>query len=596
MIISLRHAVGVLMMLVLAPVAAVGQANLPLSQFADTPSTSLRGIIPDASGEGALLFGTNTKLKGTTVWKDDSDNDILAIGIGDLPNSSRMDLQGKTLFIENGRINGPELNMSVCEIQGYACVAATQAVSLNAVSDVRYGLKLFGDSITAGKGATVPETKGYAALLAASFPPSLTANYGVEGYSNADVQREMFDNLAPTEQGNPVVTLLVGANDVNSVGENATYRALYQRMLLASVARAALPDTWTIPGSSSQVVETGTWADDTLYANLTGNKSSTNGSLLAVNIVAPKGIIYVFYGAYASSGGTFRVLIDGVPAADQVTGNTTLTSQPAVAWLTIDGVTQGVQLARYIVPANDSFTVHVEVMSATNVGNPVTIYGFGVPGGNSKSRGISAPRVFVGGAIRQPDDVNSANTFILNAQNRAAATTLQDDGLNVNFVDIRAYLNPSIDMANVALQGCPAVYPTPTYYGHPNDCGYRHIAEAFEDAINPNRTTSLAPRSMFGSSAVPTTSGCGSGYAFSSNSSNLAGNITFGTGTGTPSFCNITFADANPNTTYCVLTPANSTAAGSSAYISGRSASAINISTASGNIDGASFNYSCVGG
>lgn len=539
---------------------------------------------------GRPIFGTSI-----TLQKSDGTN-LIALQQSSTPGAVSLDLKSQLLLIENGSVNAGTINMTACQQAGVECVIQNQPVSLNAVSDVRYGLKLFGDSITAGKGATVPATKGWAALLAQSFPPSLTTNYGVEGYSNADIQKQVWTNVAPTDEGNPIVAILPGANDVDSVGGNATYRALYQRMLLASIARAALPDTWTIAGNAAGVVETGTWADDTLFAGLTGNKSSTNGSLLAVNIVAPKGVLYVFYGAYASSGGTFRLLIDGVAAADQITGNTTLTSQPAVAWLTSDSVTQGVQLARYIVPANDSFTVHVEIMSATNVANPVTIYGFGVPGGASKSRGISAPRVFVGGAIRQPDDTNGANTAILNAQNRAAATTLQNDGLNVNFVDVRSYLNPSIDMANVALQGCPAVYPTPTYDGHPNDCGHRHIAQAFEDAINPNRTASLAPRSMFGSSAVPTTAGCGSGYAFSSNSTNLAGNITFGTGTGTPSFCNITFADSNPNTTYCVLTPANSTAAGSSAYISGRSANAINISTASGNIDGASFNYSCVGG
>lgn len=365
----------------------------------------------------------------------------------------------------------------------YAQPAANDIANLNPVSSVSFGLKAFGDSISAGKGSTSPATLGWVARLAAEYGVT-ESNLAVEGYTNVDMQTRVFNYLTPADINNPVVTMMIGANDVDYVG-NSYYNTAYKTHLFASAAFAALPSVDQITATDVNTVTAGSWSNDATFSSITGKKSTTNGSTYTVNFWSASGVVYLFYGSYYSSGGNFSVTLNSTPAADQITSQTAMTSQlqrAALAnpYLTSIAVTQGVAMARYIVPANTMVTLQVTVTSATGAGNPVTIYGVGMP--QKRQRGLYAPRVFLAGAIRQPNDTNATATAQLDAANKAVATTLQGDGLGVNFVDIRQYLNSSTDMANVAAQNCPAV--ATGYYGHPNDCGHDHLKQAFQDAVN----------------------------------------------------------------------------------------------------------------
>lgn len=361
--------------------------------------------------------------------------------------------------------------------------AANDIANLNPVSSVSFGLKAFGDSISAGKGSTSPATLGWVARLAAEYGVT-ESNLAVEGYTNVDMQTRVFNYLTPADTNNPVVTMMIGANDVDYVG-NSYYNTAYKTHLFASAAFAALPNVDQITATDVNTVTAGSWSNDATFSSITGKKSTTNGSTYTVNFWSASGVVYLFYGSYYSSGGNFSVTLNSTPAADQITYQTVMTSQLQKAnlanpYLTSIAVTQGVAMARYIVPKDTMMTMQITVTSATGAGNPVTIYGVGMP--QKRQRGLYAPRVFLAGAIRQPDDTNAVATAYLDAANKSVAQTLQGDGLNVNFVDIRQYLNAGVDMSNVAEQNCPAV--DTGYYGHPNDCGYKHLAQAFQDAIN----------------------------------------------------------------------------------------------------------------
>lgn len=365
----------------------------------------------------------------------------------------------------------------------YAQPAANDIANLNPVSSVSFGLKAFGDSISAGKGSTSPATLGWVARIGADYGITPT-NYAVEGHTNVDMQARVFNSLTPTDSNNPVVTMMIGANDVSYIG-NSYYRKAYETGLLATAAFASIQPTDRIDATSTLTVTEGTWTNDATFSSITGKKSTTNGSTYTVNFWSGSGVVYLFYGSYYSSGGTFGVTINSTPNADQISWQSAMTSQlqkTNLSWpyLTSTGVTQGVAMARYLVPANQMLTMQITVTSATGAGNPVTIYGIGMP--QKRQRGLTAPRVFLAGAIRQPGDDNATATAILDAANKSVVQTLQADGLAVNFVDIRQYLNASNDMSATADQNCPAV--ASGYYGHPNDCGHKHIAQAFEDSIN----------------------------------------------------------------------------------------------------------------
>jgi hypothetical protein len=96
------------------------------------------------------------------------------------------------------------------------------------------------------------------------------------------------------------------------------------------------------------------------------------------------------------------------------------------------------------------------------------------------------------------------------------------------------------------------------------------------------------------SSGVPAASTCGTTPAVTANSSNAAGQFT--TGTGTPTACTITFANAYPTAAFCTISPANAAASGAGVlpYVSATSASAFTITMAVGT-SSAAFNYVCGG-
>jgi hypothetical protein len=114
----------------------------------------------------------------------------------------------------------------------------------------------------------------------------------------------------------------------------------------------------------------------------------------------------------------------------------------------------------------------------------------------------------------------------------------------------------------------------------------------FYSGGNVTAMTNLIGRNIISGSAVPTLSSCGTSPAVNANSTNIGGNFT--TGTGSPTSCTLTFANAYPTAAACVPFPANAAALGVTASISPPAAGAFTVTFSSG-VSSASYNYVCLG-
>ena len=113
----------------------------------------------------------------------------------------------------------------------------------------------------------------------------------------------------------------------------------------------------------------------------------------------------------------------------------------------------------------------------------------------------------------------------------------------------------------------------------------------FNSAVTFNADITAALHYL-NSSGVPVASTCGTSPIIGANSNNFSGAFT--TGTGAPTACTITFANAYPAASSCAVSPANEAAAGSFIYISAQSASAFTVSFLSA-ADSMKYQYVCGG-
>ncbi|WP_198008781.1 hypothetical protein [Methylocystis rosea] len=116
--------------------------------------------------------------------------------------------------------------------------------------------------------------------------------------------------------------------------------------------------------------------------------------------------------------------------------------------------------------------------------------------------------------------------------------------------------------------------------------------QSFYAAGNVTSLTNLIGRNIISASAVPVPSSCGTTPAVDANSTNVSGNFT--TGTGSPTACTLTFANAYPTAAACTVTAANAAAVGTTVRVSPPAAASFTITLGAGT-SSASFNYVCLG-
>lgn len=326
------------------------------------------------------------------------------------------------------------------------------------------GFTAFGDSLSAGTGATNAYLYGFVYLVSKAIGgPFLT--YANPGDQAADLSyRWLFPNCNPQGGGtDPLYQVEIGTNDVTQYNSNANQQTIFKRIMLANYSWPAIPKASKVFGQAMTL--SGFVADNNIQSGL-GVTSTTSGNTATATISTnASSNIYVYYLIRDGDTGTFTVKIDGTLQADTYTASTTINAfgDGSATIVTQNSVTSGIACLRFPVASAGSHTVLITNTGTT--GQTITVYAVAT----NPTLSTSNPYVM---AI-SPNHQNNANDTLSGTYsgfNNAIVTTLSGDGLNVVWVDTRTALG-----TNYA-----------TYYSdtlHPNNAGHALMASTDIAAI-----------------------------------------------------------------------------------------------------------------
>jgi hypothetical protein len=345
----------------------------------------------------------------------------------------------------------------------------------------------FGDSITYGDGATSANgatslSLGYGNLMIADFEGH-GINFGVEGASSADESDVMLKNYDPEPSNNPVVTSMIGTNDMNIYGLG--YGA-FQNDVAGLIEWATIPRNAKMFFTDSQCSATGTWSNSTAYGFPGGvEQSATPASMFTCTIVTKGPALY--FGFMQDTGwttGSMTILIDGAVPGN----NATINSKNYYG----NQYTYKFTTVRYPLAAG-SHTVKVTAAGAGGVRGTIAPVWLGsaAPVGTDLP-----PKIFVADVPVQAGNLNASVIAAYNAALLSDITQLQADGLPVVHVQQNAaasgsggplgtgWLNYGTDFTGGVVAGvtCAASNNLPL---HPGNCGHSHLRDAFEYYILP---------------------------------------------------------------------------------------------------------------
>lgn len=332
--------------------------------------------------------------------------------------------------------------------------------ALNAVSN---GNTAFGNSITAGTGATSLQN-GFSYLFGRAIGGPYI-NYGNSGDQAADMAyRWVFPNSNPQGGGlDPVYTHEIGTNDVTYYTTTTNLQNVFNRTILATMSWLAIPKTSKTFAQAGTL--TGFTADNNIQ-NLLGATSTTNGNTLSMNLTTnASSQIYIWYLIKDGNTGTFTAKLDGTLQADPYTSSTTINAfgDGGTALATHNGVTSSIVCLRVPVASAGSHTILITNNGTT--GQTVTIYGIGT------NPTISTNNPYV--VVVSPNHQNNANDALSGTYAgfvSTVATQLAGDGLNVIYADTRTALGTSYG----------------TYFNdaiHPNNAGHALMESTIVAAI-----------------------------------------------------------------------------------------------------------------
>jgi hypothetical protein len=370
----------------------------------------------------------------------------------------------------------------------------------------------FGDSITAGTGATVPANK-YVSLIGTALSVTPT-DQGVGGDQAADQESEIYQTTV-NSTGSQLFTYMVGTNDMAHYFANADQLANYQSFMLASAAWLGIPANKKITAQSGTPTYSGSWSNSTYYGGSIGKYSTTNGDTATFTVSGT--VAYVAYTMLDSNAGQFSITVDGVSKgtySNYGKNNSVISTQ--------NGKTYGSGLARIAGLSSGSHTVVLTVTSATDPNNKVF---FDWAAGNEGVTVDGGPLVIQGGVPNK----NSYLVPIYSSLVIANVSMLHGDGLNIYYADTTNAINISTDLIGDVT--------------HPNDLGHSHLAQAFLSAINNRFTTSQ--------STVAVTSSAGTGQFVVSS----GGYVGIGTSDPTSPFTLQAPSDAFDSATSSALLP-----------------------------------------
>lgn len=319
-------------------------------------------------------------------------------------------------------------------------------------------LNCYGDSFTAGNGASVASSN-FVALIAANKPWTVN-NLGVGG-SQLQESGQMDSIYGSSISQSTASTLLTGVNDMRANGTDATKLARYEDELLAAIVRLAIPDLRRTPASSMTPVGFG--SANGLYSLTTGRSSGVGGNTLTANVAGS--VIYVGATKTNAGGGSFSVTVDGWNFGSWSCSGATVspngrTYQPFVARI-----------------PNLQMGSHVVVVTALGGG----LANIDWVSGNYDNHISTGPFVYVGDCCRLnatgytlsgPTYNNGSDqaVFSYNASIQKDVNIAASDGLQVVLARASEHyiLTGQVNADNI----------------HPNDAGHAAIFAAFDDAMS----------------------------------------------------------------------------------------------------------------
>lgn len=313
----------------------------------------------------------------------------------------------------------------------------------------------FGDSITAGVGASTPSKK-WAQLFASSLGAQLINN-AVSGGMVPDQAAYVY---ASNISSNDFATLMLGTNDERIYGENNAKRQLFQSGLAALAAFIASSPIKAIHAG----VYSGAW--ENTYAYEIGKNSYTQGSRCTFSVSGAT--VLIGYIRQVANYGQFTVKIDGV--------NQGTFSSNGDGMNTHLGATYGPALLRFAGLTAGDHSVEIEVVSPTSTGNRVYIDWWSGCMPRTTLKLANIPYALAYGSGGSKANVDAYNQSIVQV-----ASDLASYGLSVELIDVNSVLLPT-DMFD-------------DY--HPNDSGHQKICDAFKGA--PPAITFTSAQLMLGS-------------------------------------------------------------------------------------------------
>jgi lysophospholipase L1-like esterase len=324
----------------------------------------------------------------------------------------------------------------------------------------------FGDSITAGTGATLCTQPGgtcYVDVLNTAVGSPTLHNYGVGGAQMCDTSILMFNDINLGASSTALVTLMDGTNDAYNDGLTGYALGPMTDCQNSMITWATVPSTLkTLPASLSLASN---WSLGT-YGGLAVAESTTNAAAQQwpYTITQTGQTLVIWVAMVDGNAGCFSVF-DSFDTNNILYG----CSYSATPIATLNGGAAGVKAIYYVDTISGrtpgSYYLTITPTTTTGAGNIVAIAGIGVlpPAGTGNN-------LWEGGVPRQWLDGSGKTTKYFDQVVRNNVAFNYGLGLPVNFVDVRNnWLATTSEMSTGGNQQL-----------HPNNLGHSEIAAAFQ--------------------------------------------------------------------------------------------------------------------
>jgi hypothetical protein len=293
--------------------------------------------------------------------------------------------------------------------------------------------------------------------------------------------------------------MMGGTNEAQQQRANLiAYSPLFQNCVAANVSWAGLPYSRKMPGSSVTSLPSG-WTYDNTYSQVEGVQSDTNGASvtfpsLTVDNVNEYG--FIWYRLISNNAGTANWEIVQDSTSTVVMTGTINATLPDYFQTNIGTTTSvGVVITPSFGSTEGSYHLVVTTTSATGSTNNVSVLGYSIGFSNTfYDQYTGSPTVYVADVPFMANDLFAQSTKTFSTLLIDQLSTLQQDGIPVNFVPVRNYWHGTYP--EYAIIGGVISYP------HPNLIGEQEIANAF---LSPTALAQTPPLTIIPTPVVTTT-------------------------------------------------------------------------------------------